>query len=156
VRAAVTWAALITTVLVGCGGHRTAAPAATSTSIGQVNAPRYRSCGKVGKGLTALPTYAHDVSCAVATVVAKSCAARSCFGEFGLGLSDVGWLYFPEPPRYKPLGFACYQAAPPYAAGLPGLVAPEGGEWRPFVCHREPGANSQQLVGYFVLVGGGP
>jgi hypothetical protein len=73
-----------------------------------------------------------------------------------LGLSDVGWLYFPDAPRYKPLGFECYQGAPPYDAGLPGLVAPDGGEWRPFVCHREPSANVQQLVGYFVLVGGGP
>lgn len=149
-------AALVATVMVGCGGHKTVAPAHLTTSRGHSTAPTYRSCGKVGKGSTALPTYAHDVSCELATAVAKSCASRSCFGEFGLGVSNVGWLYFPQAPRYKPSGFECYQVAPPYTAGLPSLVAPNGGEWRPFVCHREPSANSQQLVGYFVLVGGGP
>jgi hypothetical protein len=162
VRCALVFVVMLTaTAVVGCGGHRTAAPAHTTTSRGQATAPHYRSCGararaKIGRGLTALPTYAHGVSCAIATAVAKTCAARSCFGQFGLGLSNVGWLYFPEAPRYKPFGFECYQAVPPYDAGLPGPVAPAGGEWRPVVCHREPGANSQQLVGYFVLVGSGP
>jgi hypothetical protein len=156
VRAVVLWAVLITIALAGCGGHRKAATAHITTSLSRGTAPSYRSCGRVGKGLTALPTYAHDVSCAVATGVAKSCASRSCFGEFGLGLSDVGWLYFPDPPRLKPFGFECYQAVAPYDAGLPSPGTPDGGEWRPFVCHREPNASSQQLVGYFVLVGGGP
>ena len=150
---------LVAVTVAACGG-RTNTTATDSTTTPKpthtVSAPGYRACGRVEVGSDRLPTYAHNVSCAVAASVAKRCFTRSCFGEFALASSGADELSFPKPPVYKPLGFECYQAVPPYAAGLPALKAPTGGEWRPFVCHRERLVLSQQLVGYFVLVGGGP
>jgi len=152
-------AALLTVTLAACGGRaNTTATDSTVTSrpTHNLSGPRYRACGRVEVGSDRLPTYAHNVSCAVAASVAKRCFRRSCFGQFALVSSGAGELSFPVPPVYKPLGFECYQAVPPYAAGLPALEAPTGGEWRPFVCHRERLVLSQELVGYFVLVGGAP
>ena len=152
-------AALVAVTLAACGGRtKTASTDSTATrkTAHTLSAPRYRACGRVEVGSDRLPTYAHNVSCAVAASVAKRCFTRTCFGEFALPSGGAGELSFPESPVYKPLGFECYQAVPPYAAGLPALEVPTGGEWRPFVCHRERLVLSQQLVGYFVLVGGGP
>jgi hypothetical protein len=159
VKALVIVAALVAVTLAACGG-RTKPASTDSTATGKTahnfSAPRYRACGRVDVGSDRLPTYAHNVSCAVAASVAKHCFTRSCFGQFALASPGAGALSFPEPPVYKPLGFECYQAVPPYAVGLPALEAPTGGEWRPFVCHRERLVLAQQLVGYFVLIGGGP
>jgi hypothetical protein len=152
-------AALVALTLPACGGRtKTASTDSTVTrkTAQNLSAPRYRACGGVEVGRVRLPTYAHNVSCAVAASVSKRCFTRSCFGFFALASSGADELSFPEPPVYKPLGFECYQAAPPYAAGLPALKPPTGAEWRPFVCHRERLVLSQQLIGYFVLVGGGP
>jgi hypothetical protein len=152
-------AALAAVTLAACGG-RTKTTSTDSTATRKparnLSAPRYQACGRVEVGSDRLPTYAHNVSCAIAASVAKRCFTRTCFGEFALASSGAGELSFPDPPVYKPLGFECYQAVPPYDAGLPALQAPTGAEWRPFVCHRERLVLSQQLVGYFVLVGGGP
>jgi len=161
VKSLVIVAALMAVTLAACDGRmKTVSTDSTSTATRKtphnLSAPRYRACGRVEVGSDRLPTYAHNVSCAVAASVAKRCFTRSCFGEFALASDGAGELSFPEPPVYKPLGFECYQAVPRYAAGLPAVEAPSGGEWRPFVCHRERLVLSQQLVGYFVLVGGGP
>ena len=147
--------------LTACGGARNTARHGT-TAKGpvhrQLSPPRYLACDEItlAKPKVHLPTYAHDVSCAVARAVAKRCYTRSCFGEFPLPYSGTGDPSFPEPPVYKPFGFECYQGVPSITVGLQGPTPPTGSEWRPFVCRRESPSFSDQLVGYFVLVGGGP
>lgn len=50
----------------------------------------YRACGRVEVGSDRLPTYAHNVPCAIATSVAGGCFTRSCFGEFALVRGGTG------------------------------------------------------------------
>src|SRR5437870_4418590 len=97
-------------LLSGCGhGH----------AAHQNGPPRYQACGRVALPGERVPTYAHNVSCAVAIAVAKGCVARSCFGAFPLPYNGVGEPYLPQAPTFNPLGFECYQAVPPYTAGVP-------------------------------------
>jgi len=153
--------AALAVALTGCSGDQGAVAHGT-TAAGptnhQLSPPRYRACKevKLSNPTTRLPTYAHDVSCVIARAVAMGCYTRSCFGEFPLPYSGTGDPSFPEPPTYKPFGFECYQGVPSITVGLQGPTPPTGSEWRPFVCRRESPSFSDQLVGYFVLVGGGP
>ena len=89
--------------LTACGDRN---PASQSTIHHQLTPPRYRACEAVtiSRSKVHLPTYAHDVSCALARAVATRCYARSCFGEFALSYGGTGDLSFPEPPLYRPLG----------------------------------------------------
>ena len=106
-------------------------------------------------GYAPTPIYAHNVSCAVAVAVAKLCSGRRnrvCFGEFALPYNGVGEPYLPDAPSFKPLGFECYQTAPPYTAGLPPppTTIPDP---KAILCHRDaygPDAVVQQLVAYVV------
>ena len=121
----------------------------------QKGPPRYRSCG-LAVGLSVrVPTYAHNASCRVARAVAKGCVARNCFGQFPLPYSGVGEPYLPQAPSFKPLGFECYQAVPPYTAGVSTPRITRHDE-RPFLCWRNAylsGPNAtvvQQLVAYWL------
>ena len=124
--------------------------------------PRYHACGRAAVGSDRVPTYAHNVSCAVARAVTKGCVARSCSGQFPLPYNGVGEPYLPQAPTFKPLGFECYQTVPPYTAGVPTPPIMPGHEERPFLCWQEAsrlGPNLvifQQLVAYWLSVGGPP
>ena len=141
-------------LLSGCGGGHSAHQ--------KGHPPRYHACGRFAFAGERVPTYAHNVSCVVARAVAKRCADRSCFGQFPLPYNGVGEPYLPQAPTFKPLGFECYQAVPPYTAGIPTPQIIPRHEERPFLCWREgsrPGPNPvifQQLVAYWLSVGGPP
>jgi len=90
--------------------------------------------------------------------VAKGCSTTrkgTCFGQFPQPYKGVGEPYLPEAPLFKPRGFECYQAPPPYTAGLP---APPNTIRDPkaILCYRQasrPGPTAviyQQLVAYVV------
>jgi hypothetical protein len=161
-RLAVLLLPLIASSLAACGdgtstASRRSVNPARSTSH-QDGPPRYHACGRVALAYAPSPIYAHNVSCAVAVAVAKRCsgsATRVCFGSFPLPYNGVGEPYLPHAPAFKPLGFECYQAAPPYTAGLPPPpnTMPDP---KAVLCTREaslPGPDLvvvQQLVAYVV------
>jgi hypothetical protein len=99
-----------------------------------------------------VPTYAHNVSCTVALAVAKSCVNRSCFGQFPLPYNGVGEPSLPEAPAFRPQGFECWQAPPPYTDGIPTPRRVTRSDERPFLCAREsypPAGVVLQLVAYW-------
>jgi hypothetical protein len=99
---------------------------------GADGAPRYKSCGKVARSLSRpVPVYASSVACSVARAVERRCWSSNCFGS--LSFRDSGGWRLPLPPSSLPLGFACYQAFPPYTAGLPR----PGQDNRWIVCERD-------------------
>lgn len=126
-----------------------------ATAFSANGPPHYRVCAPISLGGIRTPIYAHNTSCAIATAVARKCSGSkrgACFGQFPLPYNGVGEPSLPEAPAFKPLGFECYQAFPPYTAGLP---APPKNfhEPKPILCHREGGTLSnivQQLVAYLV------
>jgi hypothetical protein len=98
---------------------------------------------------TSTPSFAHNVSCAIAVVVVKGCFAHNCFGQFSLPYNGVGEPSFPQPPRFKPVGFECYQiAASSYTAGipLPDAVETPTGEGHVILCHRDVNVGGPNLV----------
>lgn len=133
-----------------------AAPGTAWTAGGP---PRYRACGHVQIGF-ATPVHAHNVSCAIARKVVKSCSAprRTCFGQLPLPYRGVGEPALPQSPSFKPLGFECYQVWGPYTAGLPPPPAGLVPDPKLILCTRQAGrvAKSggavlyQQLVAYIV------
>ena len=129
-------------------GHGAAAP--------RTGPARYRACDPVALGSARLPTYAHNVSCAVAAIVVKRCSAHNCFGQLPLPSTRAGEPNLPQPPTFKPLGFECFQGTPPYTAGLPGPLHTSHDDPHPILCYRKPGVPEpkpglgQQLVGYWL------
>ena len=91
-----------------------------AASSARVGPPRYRACGRVWIGFRT-PVYAHDVSCAIGTLVVRRCSARNgtCFGQLALPYDGSGEPTLPQPPSFKPLGFECWQVWGRYTAGLP-------------------------------------
>ena len=120
--------------------------------------PRYRACGHVQIGF-ASPLHAHNVSCAIARVVAERCSSpkRTCFGELPLPYHGVGDPYLPQAPSFKPLGFECYQVWGTYTAGLPPPPANLVPDPKLILCYRMTGRSGpagttlyEQLVAYLV------
>ena len=109
-----------------------AVPVSLGFAGGVEGGPRYESCGKVARrGSPPVPVYASSVTCAVARAVERKCWASNCFGQ--LPLRESGGWRLPLPPSSLPFGFACYQAFPPYDAGLP--LPGQDNRW--IVCERD-------------------
>ena len=138
-------------VLSSCGGGR--APHHSAHAARQKgHPPRYHACGPAVVGSDPVPTYAHNVSCAIAFAVARSCVTHNCFGFFPLPYNGVGDPYLPSAPTFKPLGFECYQAEPPYTAGIPTPAVITRHDERPFLCWRNASRPGPLPVVFFQFV----